>query len=385
MSQTRSEKLFEQYCDSNRVKWSRIKVGQSQTPDYEIQRSGVTAVVEVKELTSNDDDKALFKELDDEGSAAGWSDAAKRIRNKIGAAVGQLKAHSQSDRPAVLLLFANGIFHGISGNDIRDAMYGDEVVSIEMKPDSTPGRMSVRLGNGACCQPKKNTSLSAIAVMYPVDGTSSQLDVFHNTYARLPLSDWAQDDGEIVKTSDLVLLWSPEDRNWQPKLDGIKPDPLAGRTPRKDIFPIKRLNTSREQMDSVFEDVRDSRLVLTRIAEADIECKLNEYHAGRVAHLTKFVAERLVRHLPFAFWWLEQNGQNCDLRRKGCEFWSQDRTHRVSLGKPRLGEMKGYFAEHPSIVRQCLIPYFKRGGPNELLVFERGRAFSAANIDDTDD
>jgi predicted nucleotidyltransferase len=192
------------------------------------------------------------------------------------------------------------------------------------------------------------------------------------------LCDWAQDDGEIIKTSDLVLLWSPDDRDWRPKLDAIKPDPLAGRTPRKEIFPIKRLNASREQMEKIFEEIENSRLILTRIAEANIECKLNDYHAHRVAHLSKFVAERLARHLPFAFWWLEQNGHNCDMQRRGCEFWSQDRTHRVFLGKPRLGEMKWNFAEHPSIVRQCLIPYFKRGGPNELLVFERGPAFSDA-------
>jgi hypothetical protein len=188
MSQTTSEKLFELFCDSNGVTWTRVKVGNSQTPDYEVQRSGVLAIVEVKELTSNDDDKALLKELEDEGSAAGWSDAPKRIRNKIGAAVDQLKAHNLANRPAVLLLFANGIFYGISGSDIRDAMYGDEVVSVPMKPDGTPGQMSVRLGKGGRCQPKLNTSLSAIALMHSFDGTSSQLDIFHNTYARIPLS-----------------------------------------------------------------------------------------------------------------------------------------------------------------------------------------------------
>jgi len=199
------------------------------------------------------------------------------------------------------------------------------------------------------------------------------------------LSVYAQDDGEIIKTSDLVLLWSREDRDWEPKVAAIKADPFAGRTPRNELFPIKRLNTSREQMENVFEDVSQSRLVLTRIAEADIECKLNEYHVGRVAHLSRFVAERLAKHLPFAFWWLEQHGHRCYKGRKGCEFWSEDHTHRIYLGRPRLGEMKAYFTDDTSIARQCLIPYFKRGGPNELLVFERGPAFLGTDLDDSDD
>jgi predicted nucleotidyltransferase len=199
------------------------------------------------------------------------------------------------------------------------------------------------------------------------------------------LSVWAQDDGEIIKTSDLVLLWSKEDHDWERKLAAIKPDPLAGRTPRNEIFPIKRLNTTREQMDYVLDDICQSRLILTRIAEADIECKLNEYHVERLAHLTKYVAKCLAKHLPFAFWWLEQHGHRSYKGRRGCEFWSEDHTQRIYLGRPRLGEMRACFADEPAIVRQCLIPYFKRGGPNELLVFERGPAFSIAEVGDTDD
>lgn len=71
------------------------------------------------------------------------------------------------------------------------------------------------------------------------------------------------------------------------------------------------------------------------------------------------------------------------------EVWNRAFTLRSEVGKPSLGLMLGQFAAHPKLKCQCLIPHFKRSGPNELLVFERGphweeRKSTKRNISDFD-
>lgn len=64
--------------------------------------------------------------------------------------------------------------------------------------------------------------------------------------------------------------------------------------------------------------------------------------------------------------------------------WSESWTHCVHFGKPGLSFMAYLFKDRSKLKRQCLLPYFKKDGPNELLVFEKGPNWSKrkAEIDD---
>lgn len=86
--------------------------------------------------------------------------------------------------------------------------------------------------------------------------------------------------------------------------------------------------------------------------------------------------QELIDHLPYALRWLQRCRQVV-ARPLGREMWSRQRTHRVELGRPWLSKLITIFTYQPRVRRQCLIPYFRRAGPNELLVFERGPNWSA--------
>lgn len=179
--------------------------------------------------------------------------------------------------------------------------------------------------------------------------------------------------GSRIKPSDPILLWSKNDRDWQPKLSAIKPDESAGRAPRNHLVELKRLHCSVSAMEGVVEMIEQELLKLTRIPIESIDVKLNAFHKGRL----EWWAQRRVLGkdsfgtLPYAMWWLQQHRQSCHVPNR-TEIWSERFTHRIELGRPSLRWMVHYFETRPKLKRQCLIPHFKSKGPNELLIFERG-------------
>jgi DNA-binding sugar fermentation-stimulating protein len=63
---TLSERLIEEWFDRHRIEWRRIKVARApgnRRPDYAIRVSGNRCIVEVKELTLNDDDKRIIENV----------------------------------------------------------------------------------------------------------------------------------------------------------------------------------------------------------------------------------------------------------------------------------------------------------------------------------
>lgn len=179
--------------------------------------------------------------------------------------------------------------------------------------------------------------------------------------------------GSRIKESDLVLLWSQNDRNWQEKLGAIRADATAGRAPRDHIFPLSRLHDHFTTMEKVVGMIADDSLLFGRISLDKVPNKLNDYHLRKLSLWTtcKVMGVESMKTLPFAMWWLEQHRQLCDVPNR-TEILSQKRTHRLEVGKPSLGWMLHKFMSDPRIVRQCLIPHLRSKGPNELLTFERG-------------
>lgn len=175
-----------------------------------------------------------------------------------------------------------------------------------------------------------------------------------------------------IKPTDPILVWSHEDRRWREKIASIVPDADAGRAERNHLVELKRLNDRVSVMERIVEMVEKE--MLTRIPIDSITLKLGPYHQRFLEHWTvncQVMGRKSLETLPYIMWWFEQNRDQCMVPHR-TEAWNRKFTLRCEVGKPSLGWMLGRFAAHPKLKRQCLIPHFKRSGPNELLVFERG-------------
>ena len=187
-----------------------------------------------------------------------------------------------------------------------------------------------------------------------------------------PTLDYIVGKGSTIKKKDVTLLWSDSSRDWRPKLDAIRPNPLAGSKPRNHLFPIKRLACDLTVMKEVTAMVENGVLKLIRLDPETVERELTPYHLGRLDRCGDGrIGKKSLSVLPCALQWLETHRQQV----RGIDtssLWTDSDTHRVSMGHPALWSVIWYFKRCPKLKRHCLIPHFKRGGPNELLVFERG-------------
>ena len=179
--------------------------------------------------------------------------------------------------------------------------------------------------------------------------------------------------GSTVQREDLVLLWSQNDRDWRTKLNGIRSDPRASKAARNHFFPLERFRDHLGSMNDVMEMLADGRLQLTNIAFDHLEPALDPDHARWLAHWAKckVMGKESMKMLPYAMHWLQSHQERCAVPSR-TNIWSQSQTHRVEVGRPSLARMLDVFESHPKVERQCLIPNFKKAGPNELLIFEHG-------------
>ncbi|MHB1033376.1 MAG: nucleotidyltransferase domain-containing protein [Pirellulales bacterium] len=184
---------------------------------------------------------------------------------------------------------------------------------------------------------------------------------------------------KAIQPGDLVRVWSAEDRNWREKLERLTPDAAAGRAPRSEIFPLKRLRDDCATMQEVVDLIAAGEVLLTRIPVAELDLKLDLRHEAQLGlwKERKLLGKELARTMPYALRWLESCGERCGSSPR-TEVWSKTKSHRVEMGRPSLAEMLFLFRTKPKLQRQCLIPYFKQAGPNKLLVFERGPAWKQA-------
>lgn len=179
-------------------------------------------------------------------------------------------------------------------------------------------------------------------------------------------------EGSTIQREDIKLLWSREDRDWRTKLNEIQPDATAGRAPRDHFFPLRRFHATLTDMRRTMEKLAAGELKLTRIPLDTIVLDLDAGHIRWLEHWTrgKLMGRESMRLLPYAMYWLQQNGDRCNVPNR-TEIITKTGTYRVDIGKPSLSRMLWLFAERVAIKRQCLIPHITKNGPNELLVFER--------------
>ncbi|MEI8141156.1 MAG: hypothetical protein WCI03_14985 [bacterium] len=105
---TTSEQLFEKFCGMNAIQYERIPTTDDETPDYAITLCGTRVIVEIKELTPNEDDKKVIQKSKTAlpGECVCWGGTlGKRVRHKIESAKHQLKRLAAGKFPGVLLLY----------------------------------------------------------------------------------------------------------------------------------------------------------------------------------------------------------------------------------------------------------------------------------------
>jgi hypothetical protein len=186
MSQpTESEILFEGFCKTLSIPCDRIACASTKTPDYDVTLGGHRIVAEVKQIEPGDDDRELL------ATGAGWSEPGRRVRSKIQASSKQLKARSDGTLPALLVVYDHGTMSCTDQDDIKTAMFGEEIVVIRRLDGEPISASRVHPGGHRKCTPTDNTSISAIGLMYRFGGNDVRLSVFHNHFAAIRIDpDW---------------------------------------------------------------------------------------------------------------------------------------------------------------------------------------------------
>jgi hypothetical protein len=106
---TKSEELFDYYCELMQYECDEIPAGSEygQTSDRLVHAKGLTLIVEIKELTPNEDDKRQAEELARQGMTVSNERPGKRIQEKIRQAAPQLRKYRNQKVPLVLVLYDN--------------------------------------------------------------------------------------------------------------------------------------------------------------------------------------------------------------------------------------------------------------------------------------
>lgn len=104
---TRSENLFDAYCRALGYAIEQIPTQPHRTADRLVKTPAGAVIVEIKELTPNDDDLRYMKELSEQGWSSRGGTPGNRVFEKIRSAAPQLKAYSNRSIPCVLVLYDN--------------------------------------------------------------------------------------------------------------------------------------------------------------------------------------------------------------------------------------------------------------------------------------
>lgn len=182
---TRSESLFERYCQANEIPCDRIHESTIRTPDYVVQLHGCDVVCEIKQLNMGKREKAAWTEALKDG--AGGYFVQNRLRRKLKNVSGQLKDASGRGVPTIVVVFDSTPFRAaLEHETVVQALYGTIGYPIQLSGDSELAAGDPFLGGNRGLTAAQNTAVSAVAVLEEMDG-GSRLRVYHNLHAAIPL------------------------------------------------------------------------------------------------------------------------------------------------------------------------------------------------------
>jgi len=195
---TKSEALFDEYCRLRNYQNKRIEAGANlgKTPDSLVSTPFGEVIVEIKELTPNDEDKRQVEELKQQKWTTGGGRPGARIFSIIKRAAPQLKRFAEKNVPCVLVLFDNIFIDGMRPRGrcihlespfIDFGMYGLQTVDLTQEGDK---HVHIREGRGGHRQLTGDARvyISSLVVLNGKPESSEPfLYVYHNYFARIPL------------------------------------------------------------------------------------------------------------------------------------------------------------------------------------------------------
>jgi hypothetical protein len=176
---TTSELQFEKFLTENGLLFQKVEEQETPRPDYLVQIGDAKVLFEVKEIS--EDENFTTEPMKVYSRTMG-----DHIRAKIGEARRQMQFGARQGIPSVLLVYNNlNLIHlfGTEDHDFISAMYGAYTVAIDRESmkavDYFHGR-NKSLGEA------KNTSFSALGLLYPVHG-KLEVKLFENAFAKVKL------------------------------------------------------------------------------------------------------------------------------------------------------------------------------------------------------
>lgn len=154
-TKTKSELLFEEFCELHHIPWEPIPVADSRRPDYLVELSSQAVYIEVKQIDRD-------CQFDTDGLRSSRT-VGSHVRQKISESKKQVQFAKHRNAPGVLLIYNNldplQAF-GTEPHDFISAMYGERTVVL------TDGKIAnTFLGRNSLLRNDQNTSFSAVAHM----------------------------------------------------------------------------------------------------------------------------------------------------------------------------------------------------------------------------
>lgn len=192
---TLADELFEAACRAKGILYKRIPVSTAKghrRPDYRVDLSDCKAVIEVKQISKNDEDRRQAKALKEGRSVVYNSTPGDRLRGAIRNASGQLRRWSLRGVPTAVAIFDSTF--SMSATDpynVKTAMFGLDAVVLALPKDRTqrPHITGMKRAGKATLTPEHNTSVSAVIIIRmlpPRERKAPLLLVYHNHLARVP-------------------------------------------------------------------------------------------------------------------------------------------------------------------------------------------------------
>lgn len=195
MQRTKSEALFEAFCQQANVPCRRIPTDRRPTPDYELECGGERIIAEVKQLDPTPSDLEREKLISAGVVQAYGDEPGRRVRLQIDSAKTQLKRQTGGAVPGILVLFNNIPTRDVLTDPmfVMIAMYGQIGVPVEapVDPAVRPTFGPLRHLGKRRMTPVHNTSVSAVCVLQGVENGEIRLTFYHNCFATRPFDpEW---------------------------------------------------------------------------------------------------------------------------------------------------------------------------------------------------
>jgi hypothetical protein len=181
---TKSEILFEQFCEEHQLKCVPVPRTSGRTPDYDVYFREHQVVVEIKQIDPTPEEAERIARWEAGEMITFGGEAGKRVRQEITDARKQLK-RAKGKYPALLVLYNNA--EPISYSDpmfILLAMYGELTLPLMVPAGGgTPIAGELRFGGKRRVTTTDNTTLSAVCVLIHDMNGRLIMTFYHNYFA----------------------------------------------------------------------------------------------------------------------------------------------------------------------------------------------------------